>query len=192
MLFNLIIWFRLFFVISKNFNPLNISRCWCYPLYHPSYTIIITSWHDLVANGVVEYIDTMEEETVMLAMTPEELAEKGVCVCVHIFLGPCECILLNNTPFYYTYPISPLYSPHQTIHIHPISSPTSPCYISIHQGRHTAPHTPIVRFTLPWYWECVHQSSPSQITTNHPETLISLLWANKLWVGGCKVMGLVK
>jgi len=35
------------------------------------------SWQDLVANGVVEYIDTMEEETIMLAMTPDELIEKG-------------------------------------------------------------------------------------------------------------------
>lgn len=33
-------------------------------------------WQDLVASGVVEYIDTLEEETIMLAMTPEELQEK--------------------------------------------------------------------------------------------------------------------
>lgn len=60
------------------------------------------SWHDLVANGVVEYIDTMEEETVMLAMTPEELAEKGQTYCttythceIHpsMILGVCASII---------------------------------------------------------------------------------------------------
>lgn len=30
-------------------------------------------WQDLVARGVVEYIDTMEEETVMIAMNPDDL-----------------------------------------------------------------------------------------------------------------------
>ncbi|KAF7994587.1 hypothetical protein HCN44_004059 [Aphidius gifuensis] len=30
-------------------------------------------WQELVSNGVVEYIDTMEEETVMIAMTPNDL-----------------------------------------------------------------------------------------------------------------------
>ena len=34
------------------------------------------TWSDLVAGGVVEYIDTLEEETVMVAMTPEELSLK--------------------------------------------------------------------------------------------------------------------
>merc|ERR550534_2035602 len=36
-------------------------------------------WHDLVASGVVEYIDTLEEETTMIATTPESLhpAEDG-------------------------------------------------------------------------------------------------------------------
>ena len=42
---------------------------------------LIDSWQDLVASGVVEYIDTMEEETVMLAMTPDELKEKGAGYC---------------------------------------------------------------------------------------------------------------
>ena len=32
-------------------------------------------WHDLVTNGIVEYIDAEEEETVMIAMTPQELEE---------------------------------------------------------------------------------------------------------------------
>lgn len=39
------------------------------------------SWQDLVARGVVEYIDTLEEETVMIAMTPEDLMEKGQGYC---------------------------------------------------------------------------------------------------------------
>ena len=39
------------------------------------------SWQDLVAGGVVEYIDTLEEETVMLAMTPEDLQEGEGCYC---------------------------------------------------------------------------------------------------------------
>ncbi|XP_063435177.1 DNA-directed RNA polymerase II subunit RPB2 [Mytilus trossulus] len=34
------------------------------------------SWQDLVASGVVEYIDPLEEESIMLAMTPDDLAEK--------------------------------------------------------------------------------------------------------------------
>lgn len=35
------------------------------------------SWQDLVAAGVVEYIDTLEEETVMLAMTPDDIKQSG-------------------------------------------------------------------------------------------------------------------
>ena len=31
------------------------------------------SWQELVMAGVVEYIDTLEEETVMVAMVPEDL-----------------------------------------------------------------------------------------------------------------------
>lgn len=31
------------------------------------------SWQILVASGVVEYIDTLEEETVMIAMSPDDL-----------------------------------------------------------------------------------------------------------------------
>ena len=34
-----------------------------------------------MARGVVEYIDTLEEETVMIAMTPEDLMEKGQGYC---------------------------------------------------------------------------------------------------------------
>lgn len=61
-----------------------------------------SSWQDLVASGVVEYIDTLEEETVMLAMTPDDLQEKGVAYCstythceIHpsMILGVCASII---------------------------------------------------------------------------------------------------
>lgn len=65
--------------------------------------IIFFSWQDLVANGVVEYIDTLEEETVMLAMTPDDLQEdKGQAYCstythceIHpsMMLGVCASII---------------------------------------------------------------------------------------------------
>nr|KAF6282449.1 hypothetical protein mMyoMyo1_010086 [Myotis myotis] len=60
------------------------------------------SWQDLVASGVVEYIDTLEEETVMLAMTPNDLQEKEVAYCstythceIHpsMILGVCASII---------------------------------------------------------------------------------------------------
>ncbi|XP_014675036.1 PREDICTED: DNA-directed RNA polymerase II subunit RPB2 [Priapulus caudatus] len=60
------------------------------------------SWQDLVASGVVEYIDTLEEETIMLAMTPDDLAEKGSGYCstythceIHpsMILGVCASII---------------------------------------------------------------------------------------------------
>lgn len=57
----------------------------------------------MVANGVVEYIDTLEEETVMLAMTPDDLQEdKGQAYCstythceIHpsMMLGVCASII---------------------------------------------------------------------------------------------------
>ncbi|XP_065317316.1 DNA-directed RNA polymerase II subunit RPB2-like isoform X2 [Gordionus sp. m RMFG-2023] len=60
-------------------------------------------WQNLVASGVVEYIDTMEEETIMLAMTPEDLTEKslnGYCSTythceIHpsMILGVCASII---------------------------------------------------------------------------------------------------
>ena len=42
-------------------------------------------WNDLVSNGIVEYIDAEEEETIMIAMTPEDLemsrrVQQGVSV----------------------------------------------------------------------------------------------------------------
>lgn len=51
---------------------------------------------------MVEYIDTLEEETVMLAMTPDDLQEKGVAYCstythceIHpsMILGVCASII---------------------------------------------------------------------------------------------------
>jgi len=50
----------------------------------------------------VEYIDTLEEETIMLAMTPEDLAEKEGAYCstythceIHpaMILGVCASII---------------------------------------------------------------------------------------------------
>lgn len=60
------------------------------------------SWQDLVASGVVEYIDPLEEESIMLAMTPDDLAEKDVHYCstythceIHpaMILGVCASII---------------------------------------------------------------------------------------------------
>ena len=61
------------------------------------------SWQDLVASGVVEYIDPLEEETVMLAMTPEDLQNvKDSSYCstythceIHpaMILGVCASII---------------------------------------------------------------------------------------------------
>merc|ERR1719510_2913831 len=61
-------------------------------------------WHDLVASGVVEYIDTMEEETTMIATSPEALhpGDDGSCYCrtwthceIHpaMILGVCASII---------------------------------------------------------------------------------------------------
>uniref|UniRef100_A0A0K2TLU0 DNA-directed RNA polymerase subunit beta n=2 Tax=Lepeophtheirus salmonis TaxID=72036 RepID=A0A0K2TLU0_LEPSM len=61
-------------------------------------------WQDLVASGVVEYIDTMEEETTMIATSPESLqpAEDGTFYCqtwthceIHpaMILGVCASII---------------------------------------------------------------------------------------------------
>ena len=60
------------------------------------------SWQDLVASGVVEYIDPLEEETIMLAMFPEDLQDKGEQYCstyshceIHpaMILGVCASII---------------------------------------------------------------------------------------------------
>ena len=57
-------------------------------------------WQDLVASGVVEYIDTLEEETIMLAMSPDQLLESGYCSSythceIHpsMILGVCASII---------------------------------------------------------------------------------------------------
>ncbi|CAN0089848.1 DNA-directed RNA polymerase II subunit RPB2-like isoform X1 [Lampetra fluviatilis] len=60
------------------------------------------SWQELVASGVVEYIDTLEEESAMIAMSPDDLQERGVAYCctythceVHpaMILGVCASII---------------------------------------------------------------------------------------------------
>ena len=59
-------------------------------------------WQDLLASGVVEYIDTLEEETRMVAMTPDDLHERGDLYCstythceIHpsMILGICGSII---------------------------------------------------------------------------------------------------
>ncbi|VDN24263.1 unnamed protein product [Gongylonema pulchrum] len=58
------------------------------------------SWSELVAGGVVELIDAMEEETIMLAMMPEDLKAGGYCDTythceIHpaMILGVCASII---------------------------------------------------------------------------------------------------
>jgi len=62
----------------------------------------VFSWQDLVASGVVEYIDPLEEESTMLAMTPNELNNEDVQYCstythceIHpaMILGVCASII---------------------------------------------------------------------------------------------------
>ena len=69
-----------------------------------NHAISVIRWQDLVANGVVEYIDVNEEESVMVAMTPEDLIDKGVVYCstythceIHpsMILGVCASIILD-------------------------------------------------------------------------------------------------
>ncbi|XP_065883503.1 DNA-directed RNA polymerase II subunit RPB2 [Dysidea avara] len=57
-------------------------------------------WQDLVAGGVVEYIDTLEEETVMIAMMPDDLRSSDYCSTythceIHpsMILGVCASII---------------------------------------------------------------------------------------------------
>lgn len=60
-------------------------------------------WQMLVASGVVEYIDTLEEETVMIAMSPDDLRQdKEYAYCttythceIHpaMILGVCASII---------------------------------------------------------------------------------------------------
>ena len=52
-------------------------------MYYDCVLVILLpySWQDLVAGGVVEYIDTLEEEAVMIAMVPDDLQEGEGCYC---------------------------------------------------------------------------------------------------------------
>lgn len=60
-------------------------------------------WQELVGSGVVEYIDTLEEETVMIAMSPDDLRQdKEYAYCttythceIHpaMILGVCASII---------------------------------------------------------------------------------------------------
>ncbi|CAF0906522.1 unnamed protein product [Brachionus calyciflorus] len=58
------------------------------------------SWKDLIAEGVVEYVDTLEEETCMIAMTPDDLQQIEYCTTythceIHpsMILGVCASII---------------------------------------------------------------------------------------------------
>lgn len=59
------------------------------------------SWKDLIAEGVVEYVDTLEEETCMIAMNPnEDLSQTQYCSTythceIHpaMILGVCASIV---------------------------------------------------------------------------------------------------
>lgn len=63
----------------------------------------VSSWQVLVSSGVVEYIDTLEEETTMIAMTPQDLQQdKEYAYCtsythceIHpaMILGVCASII---------------------------------------------------------------------------------------------------
>ncbi|KAF6030422.1 POLR2B [Bugula neritina] len=57
-------------------------------------------WQDLVANGLVEYIDTMEEETIMVAMSLEDIQGSAYCntythceIHPSMILGVCASII---------------------------------------------------------------------------------------------------
>jgi DNA-directed RNA polymerase II subunit RPB2 len=41
------------------------------------FLLLFISWQNLVAEGVVEFIDCLEEETSMIAMVPEDLQGRG-------------------------------------------------------------------------------------------------------------------
>lgn len=65
--------------------------------------VLCYRWQELVGSGVVEYIDTLEEETVMIAMSPDDLRqEKEYAYCttythceIHpaMILGVCASII---------------------------------------------------------------------------------------------------
>lgn len=57
------------------------------------------TWTDLLMEGLVEYIDTEEEETTMIAMEPNDLAESYITTYTHceihpsMILGVCASII---------------------------------------------------------------------------------------------------
>ena len=54
----------------------------------------------------MEYIDTLEEETVMIAMTPEDLMEKGQGYCstyTHCEIHPAMILGEDDIPVMYMY-----------------------------------------------------------------------------------------
>lgn len=75
----------------------------CFYEYCDNRFVSCYRWQELVGSGVVEYIDTLEEETVMIAMSPDDLRqEKEYAYCttythceIHpaMILGVCASII---------------------------------------------------------------------------------------------------
>lgn len=91
---------RTIYLINVHINKIAL---YFYNIYYYYYycMIIQFSWQDLVFSGVVEYIDTLEEETVMIAMGPAEM-QAAVNYCkththceIHpsMILGICASII---------------------------------------------------------------------------------------------------
>lgn len=90
---------RTIYLINVHINKIAL---YFYNIYYYYYCMIIQfSWQDLVFSGVVEYIDTLEEETVMIAMGPAEM-QAAVNYCkththceIHpsMILGICASII---------------------------------------------------------------------------------------------------
>ena len=53
------------------------------------------SWDELLRRGVVEYIDTEEEETVMICMTPEDLRDSRILQEGNVLRSP-QCMIFWN------------------------------------------------------------------------------------------------
>lgn len=91
--------------------------------------ILNYSWQDLVAGGVVEYIDCLEEETVMIAMTPEDLSPDG---------GPSYCSTYTHCEIHPAMILGETMKPHPLSHdyinhAHNISTtPTHYTYLLIY------------------------------------------------------------
>ena len=167
-----------------------------------TFVFLAFSWQDLVAGGVVEYIDTLEEETVMIAMTPDDLQEKGVGYCstyTHCEIHPAM-ILGEKKPF--SLPPFPSSLPLLSSTSLPLSSSTSispslsPSLSSSLSPSVPPPPLSLFFFSLPPFLlspttsflssvllpqVCVPPSFPSLTTTSPPETHTSLPWANRPW-----------